>query len=92
MNTSLREDTTLEVPPLQSLISSHHTDSIIVHQSESSQVPTNLSFIALTDKLTMLFFESELMYMGQRQKCRDMSGLSLCLCGDSTRPDDAGSI
>jgi hypothetical protein len=92
MDTLSREDTTLEAPLPQSLVSSHHADSVIVHQSGSSQVPTNLSFVASTDKSTTLFFESELTCVGRRRKCRDMSGLSLCLCGDSARLDDAGSI
>jgi len=29
---------------------------------------------------------------GRRWKCRDMSSLSLCLCGVSVQPDTAGSI
>ena len=40
----------------------------------------------------LLFFDSELTRMGCRQRCRDMSGLSLCLCGESVQPSDVGSI
>jgi hypothetical protein len=33
--------------------------------------------------LDLLFFESEPTCTGRRQKCRDMSGLSQCLCGET---------
>jgi hypothetical protein len=49
---------------------------------------SNLLSTLMTNQLTTLFFKSEPMCVGQRQKCRDMSGLSLCLCGESARPDD----
>ena len=90
MHALSREDATLEVQ--QSPVPSHHTDCLIVHQSGSSQVPMNSSPVASTDQSTTLFFESEPTHVGQRRKCRDMSDLSLCLCGDSARPDDTGSI
>jgi len=40
----------------------------------------------------LLFFNSELTRGGCRRRCRDMSGLSLCLCGESVHPGDVGSI
>ena len=39
-----------------------------------------------------LFFDSEPTRTGRRRKCRDMSGLSQCLCGDTAKPDEEGSI
>ena len=39
-----------------------------------------------------VFFDTELTHMGCRQRCRDMSGLSQCLCGERVEPDDVGSI
>ena len=40
----------------------------------------------------VLFFNTEPTRLGRRRRCRDMSGLSLCLCGDSAQPDGVGSI
>ncbi len=37
-----------------------------------------------------LFFESEPMCAGRRRKCRDMSGLSQCLCGDTAKLNEEG--
>ena len=94
MHALSRDDATFETQ--QSLVPppTHHADTSIVHQSEGSKMPTNsLSTpIPVTDQSTTLFFESEPTHVGRRRKCRDMSGLSLCLCSDSARPDDAGSI
>ena len=39
-----------------------------------------------------LFFESEPTCTGRRWKCRDMSGLFQCLCGETAKPNDEGSI
>lgn len=39
-----------------------------------------------------LFFDSKLTHVGCRQRFRDMSGLSLCLCGVRVQPGDIGSI
>ena len=55
-------------------------------------MPINLLSTPVTNQSITVFFESEPTCVGQRQKCRDMSDLSLCLCGDSARLDDAGSI
>ena len=91
---SSRDDATFETQ--QSLVPppTHHADTSIVHQSGGSKMPTNsLSTpMPVTDQSTTLFFESEPTRVGRRRKCRDMSGLSLCLCGESARPDDAESI
>jgi hypothetical protein len=38
------------------------------------------------------FFASEPTHAGRRRKCRDMSSLSLCLCGVSAQPDSVDSI
>ena len=40
----------------------------------------------------LLFFDSEPTHVGRRRRCRDMSGLSLCLCRDIVPPDSVGSI
>lgn len=39
-----------------------------------------------------LFFDSEPTRGGRKRKCRDMSGLSLCLCGECVQPGDIDSI
>jgi hypothetical protein len=39
-----------------------------------------------------LFFDSELTRRGHKWKCRDMSSLSLYLCGESMQPGDIDSI
>ena len=39
-----------------------------------------------------LFIESEPTRTGRRRKCRDMSRLSQCLCGDTAKPNEEGSI
>ena len=39
-----------------------------------------------------LFFDSEPTRGGRKQRCRDISGLSRCLCGESVKPDDGDSI
>lgn len=94
MHASSREDAipSLEAQRHDSLVPSHHADSLIVHQTGGSQMPISSLSIPSTDQSTTLFFESEPTRVGRRRKCRDMSDLSLCLCGDSARPDDAGSI
>ena len=90
MHPSSREDSTLETQ--HPLLPPPHADTSIVHQSGGPQMPINSLSTPVTDQSTTVFFKSEPMRVGRRQKCRDMSDLSLCLCGDSTRPDDAGSI
>lgn len=40
----------------------------------------------------LLFFDSEPTRVGRRRRCRDMSGLSLCLCGERVKPGDIESI
>ena len=40
----------------------------------------------------ILFLDSEPTRVGRRRRCRDMSGLSLCLCGESVKPSEIGSI
>ena len=40
----------------------------------------------------LLFFDSEPTRAGRKRRCRDMSGLSQCLCGKSVPPGDAGSV
>ena len=44
------------------------------------------------DGSDILFFDSEPTRVGCRRRCRDMSGLSQCLCGETVGPGDAGSI
>jgi hypothetical protein len=39
-----------------------------------------------------VFFESEPTHTSRRWKCRDMSRLSQCLCGDTVKPNEEGSI
>jgi len=39
-----------------------------------------------------LFFDTEPTRVGCKQRCRDMSDLSLCLCGQSVHPGDVGLI
>ena len=39
-----------------------------------------------------LFLDTEPTRTGRRRRCRDMSGLSQCLCGESVQPHDVGSI
>lgn len=39
-----------------------------------------------------LFFDSEPTCVGYKQRCRDISGLSLCLYGEQVQPEDIGSI
>jgi hypothetical protein len=56
------------------------------HPSIGSQVLTNLA----TNTITIS--EPELTRTGRRWKRKDMSGLSLCLCGERAPPGDAGSI
>ena len=58
--------------------------------------------IASTDSIPMaasdspglnpIFFDSEPTRVGHKRRCRDMSDLSLCLCGGSVHPGDVGSI
>ena len=40
----------------------------------------------------LLFFDSEPTRMGRKRRCRDMSGLSQCLCGEIAKPSDVDSI
>ena len=40
----------------------------------------------------VIFLDSEPTRVGCGRKCGDMSGLSLCLCGESAQLDDVGSI
>jgi hypothetical protein len=39
-----------------------------------------------------VFLDSEPTRVGRRRRCRDMSSLSLCLCGESVRPGETSSI
>jgi hypothetical protein len=93
MPTNLLSTPATNQPTMQhSRIPPPHADTSIVHQSGGSQMPTNSLSTPATNQPTTLFLESEPMHAGRRWKCRDMSSLSLCLCSDSTRPDDTGSI
>jgi len=40
----------------------------------------------------LLFFDSEPTHAGRKQQCRDMSGLSQCLCRKSVPSGDAGLV
>ena len=61
MHASSREDAipSLEVQRHDSLVPSHHADSLIVHQTGGSQMPISSLSIPSTDQSTTLFFESE---------------------------------
>jgi hypothetical protein len=39
-----------------------------------------------------IFLDSEPTRAGRKRKAKDMSGLSVCLCGEHAKPGDAGSI
>jgi hypothetical protein len=39
-----------------------------------------------------IFLDSEPTRVGRKWKAKDMSGLSICLCGEHAKPDDVGSI
>lgn len=39
-----------------------------------------------------IFLDSEPTRTGRKRKAKDMSGLSLCFCGERARPGDVGSI
>ena len=89
---SSRGDSTFEAQESPGPVPPPHMNTSIVHQSGGSQTPSNSLSTPVTDQSTTLFFESEPTRVGRRRKCRDMSGLSLCLCGESARRDDAESI
>ena len=39
-----------------------------------------------------IFIDSEPTRAGRKRKAKDMTGLSVCLCGEHAKPDDVGSI
>jgi len=46
-----------------------------------------------TGSLTQpLFLDSEPMHVGRKWKAKDMSRLSVCLCGENAKPGDVSSI
>jgi hypothetical protein len=46
-----------------------------------------------TGSLTQpLFLDSEPMRVGRKWKAKDMSGLSVCFCGENAKPGDVSSI
>ena len=63
---------------------------VTMRESEGEAVAGEVS-VRVSDP-EPLFFESEPTHAGQRRKCRDMSGLSQCLCGDTAKPNEEGSI
>ena len=69
----------LDLEPIQSKV------------EESARVPEGEGSARVSD-LDPLFIESKPTHTGQRQKCRDMSGLSQCLCGETAKPNKEGSI
>ena len=42
--------------------------------------------------LNLLFFNSELTWVGHRQRCRDISDLSLCLCRENIQLNNVASV
>ena len=58
---------------------------------ESARVPEGEGSVRVSDP-DPLFIESEPTHTGRRRKCRDMSGLSQCLCGETAKPNKEGSI
>lgn len=39
-----------------------------------------------------IFLDSEPIHTGRKRKAKDMSGLSVCLCGKNAKPNYIGSI
>lgn len=58
---------------------------------ESARVPEGEGSARVSDP-DLLFIESEPTHTSQRWKCRDMSGLSQCLCGETAKLNEEGSI
>ena len=59
-------------------------------ESEGEAVASKVS--ARVSDPEPLFFDSEPMCASRRWKCRDMSRLSQCLCGDTAKPNEEGLI
>ena len=62
------------------------------NMTQSTTCPPTDSRNAGTSDTEPFFPVLEMTHVGRKRKCRDMSGLSLCLCGVSVQPDDVGSI
>jgi hypothetical protein len=90
----------------QSLVPLDHTDVLTTQPEAFSMCLTDQNVhAALRDKIEScanpvaessvsapIFFDSEPTRTGRRRKCRDMSELSLCLCGVNAEPGDIGSV
>ena len=61
-------------------------------QAETNSIPINERAEPESSGSGLSFFDSAPTHVGRKRRCRDMSGLSLCLCGESARPNDVGSI
>lgn len=63
-----------------------HTTTTIHPSTNGHNLPVD------TSELQPFFLALESTRTGRRRKCRDMSSLSLCLCGVSAQPESVGSI
>jgi hypothetical protein len=86
-------------PSMDPFINSHTTSMLELfmdNNDASAMCPSNKPCSAPTDLSTLetepFLLTSEPTRAGRKRKCRDMSNLSLCLCGISVQSGSVGSI
>jgi len=80
--------------PSGSILLNVPLNSKIIHVGKAqilSNAITEQSGTGLLDS-NLQFFDSEPTCVGRKQRCRDISGLSVCLCGERVREGDVDSI
>jgi hypothetical protein len=74
-------------------VSTQDVEAIMAAETGSSSEPFLLNSeptrVASTEPI---FLDSEPTHTGRKRKAKDMSGLTVCFCGERARPGDAGSI
>ena len=79
--------------PFSFEVPSHATEGLVTDSSVPEVSTYDVEAILATEFSTQpTFLDSEPTRAGRKRKAKDMSGLTLCLCGERAKPGDVGSI
>jgi len=78
-------------------VSTYDVEALMDAESPAEQVNNVIQLTTSENGATShgpepVFLDSEPTRAGRKRKAKDMSGLTVCLCGERAKPDDVGSI
>jgi|SRR6266852_6634991 len=83
----------LETNPFSFEVPSHAMEDLVTNSSVPEVSTYDVEAILMAEFLTKpTFLDSEPTRAGRKRKAKDMSGLTLCFCGERSKPGNVGSI